>query len=148
MTEERVTLLSVRPQYATALLEGSKTVEVRRRRAHIAAGEVCLLYASSPTRALVGAIRVAHTDTGTPEQIWSRWGDQTGLERQEFDSYLDGSTEACAIVVDHAAALDETIALQELRRRREGFITPQSYCFLSASDCEALLGGLELVQSA
>jgi predicted transcriptional regulator len=133
MNDARVTLLSVRPKYATALLEGSKTVEVRRRKARIAPGEICL-------RALVGAIRVAHTDTDTPDEIWAKWGDQTGLAREEFDVYLDGSSEACAIVVEQATALDETIELQELRRRRDGFVTPQSYCFLSADECALLLG--------
>jgi predicted transcriptional regulator len=132
-------LLSVRPRFADALLDGSKTAEIRRRRAHIAPGQVCLIYASSPRCALVGAIRVKLTDTDTPEAVWNRWGPRTALEREEFDAYLKGSDSSCAIVVESAARLPSPIPLAELRRRRERFVAPQSYRFLADDELGTLL---------
>lgn len=135
-------LLSVRPRFATALLDGSKTVELRRRRARLAHGAICLLYASSPQRALVGAIRVAETDTDSPDVLWQRWGSHTALNRSEYDSYLAGCTHACAIVIASAVRFSEPLTLSELRRRRgTSFVTPQSYRFLGADEYRSLLNG-------
>lgn len=138
---DRTALLSVRPRFAEALLDGSKTVEIRRRRAHIASGALCLVYASSPVRALVGAIRVRETDTDTPDALWRRWGTQTGLDRDEYDAYLRDSMQACAIVVAAAARFDGPVALPELRRRQREFVTPQSYRFLRKNELSSLLNG-------
>ena len=141
MQPDQVTLLSVRPRYADALLDGSKTVEIRRRRARIADGSLCLLYASSPICALVGAIRVWRTDTDSPEALWSSWGEQSGISRLEYDSYLGGSTLPCAIVVAAALRLLHPIPLDELRRRQSDFVTPQSYRFLQAPELASLTNG-------
>jgi predicted transcriptional regulator len=138
---EPVTLLSVRPRFAEALLDGSKTVEIRRRQAHIADGAICLLYASSPVRALVGAISVEATDTDLPEVLWSRWGAHTGLQRDEYDDYLKDSVTACAIVVSDAVAFPRPVELSELRRRHRSFVTPQSYRFLGTGELTSLLNG-------
>jgi predicted transcriptional regulator len=138
---DRTALLSVRPRFATALIDGTKTVEIRRRRARLRHGEVCLLYASSPTRAIVGAIRVAGVDTAPPHTLWRRWGHRTGLTRPEFDSYLNGRAEGCAILVDATLALEQAIPLSELRRRRPSFSVPQSYRFLPAHELTHVLNG-------
>lgn len=145
IVDSRVALLSVRPRFAAALLDGSKTVEVRRRRARIADGAICLVYASSPVSALVGAVRIRTTDTDRPDSLWSRWGNRTALKRAEYDTYLAGSTRPCAIVVSAAVAFPQAISLSELRRRRHAFVTPQSYRFLDPDELGAVLNG-EAVQ--
>jgi predicted transcriptional regulator len=141
MPLERTALLSIRPRFAEALLNGAKTVEIRRRRAHFASGSVCLVYATSPIRALVGAIHVQRTDTGTPEALWQRWGGQTGLERDEYDAYLRDSSQPCAIVIGAATRFAGPIGLPELRRRQHAFVTPQSYRFLRDGELSSLLNG-------
>jgi predicted transcriptional regulator len=141
----RVALLSVRPRFAAGLLDGSKTVEVRRRQAHIADGAICLVYASSPVSALVGAIRIHTTDTDRPDSLWSRWGDRTALKRAEYDAYLVGSERPCAIIVSAAVSFPQPVSLPELRRRRRAFVTPQSYRFLDPDELGAVLNG-EAVQ--
>ncbi len=137
----RVALLSVRPRFAAALLDGSKTVEVRRRRAHIADGAICLVYASSPVSALVGAVRIRTTDTDRPDSLWSRWGNHTALNRAEYDTYIAGSARPCAIIVSAAVAFPQAVSLPELRRRRHAFVTPQSYRFLDPDELGAVLNG-------
>lgn len=141
MPLERAAILSVRPRFAEALLDGSKTVEIRRRRARITSGSVCLVYASSPMRALVGAIQVQFTDLGTPDSLWQRWGAETGLGRAEYDAYLVDSSEPCAIVVRAATRFASPVALSELRRRQHAFVTPQSYRFLREGELASLLNG-------
>lgn len=133
-------LLSVRPRFAASLLDGSKTVEIRRGRAHLQPGATCLLYSSSPERALVGTVRVASTHVALPSVIWAQWGPATGLDRAEFDAYLSESNEATAIVVEGAQRFKTAIPLEELRDRQQGFVTPQSYRFVAEQERQSLLG--------
>jgi predicted transcriptional regulator len=135
------TLLSVRPRFADAILDGTKRVEIRRRRVWIADGSLCLLYSSSPIRALVGAVRVRQTDVDSADALWARWGPQTGLTRAEYDAYVDGSVLPCAIEVEAAMRLSDPIPLEELRRRKGDFVTPQSYRFVDASEFASLTNG-------
>src|SRR4051794_8665524 len=104
-------LLSVRPRFAASLLDGTKTVEVRRRRVRVPDGAVCLLYASSPMRALVGAITVSTTESASAEDLWSRHGHAMGLDRKEYDEYLEGAANPCAIIVGTATAFGAAIQL-------------------------------------
>ena len=94
MAAEQPVLLSVRPRFADALLDGTKTVEMRRRPMRLHAGTLCLLYSSSPTRALTGALSVAGVDHGTPDELWRRHGPRTAVTRDEYDDYLDGRSTA------------------------------------------------------
>lgn len=141
MAAERLVLLSVRPRFADALLDGTKTVEVRRRPVQLHAGTLCLLYASSPTRALTGALILAGVDHGSPDELWRRHGPRTGLTRVEYDDYLDGRSTACALVVASPIAFDTAVPLPELRRRNDGFVPPQSYRFVHDGELRAMLNG-------
>jgi predicted transcriptional regulator len=141
MQTDRCVLLSVRPRFASALLEGSKTVEVRRRRARIDDGTVCLLYASSPASALVGAIRIKTIEAADSDALWIRHREAMGLSRDEYEEYLAGASQPCAIVVAAASAFARPVPLLELRLRHSGFVAPQSYRFLQSRELKILLNG-------
>lgn len=141
MTAEQPVLLSVRPRFADALLDGTKTVEMRRRPMRLHAGTLCLLYASSPTRALTGALSVADVDHGTPDELWRRHGARTALTRDEYDDYLDGRSTASALLVTAVIAFHTPVPLAELRRRSDAFVAPQSYRFVDDGELKTLLNG-------
>lgn len=141
MATDHAVLLSVRPRFAEALLDGTKTVEVRRRPVRLRAGAVCLLYASSPTSALSGALTLAGVDHGAPADLWRRHGSRTALTRDEYDDYLDGRPTACALVVAAPIVFHTPVPLAELRRRNDAFVPPQSYRYVNDGEFRALLNG-------
>jgi predicted transcriptional regulator len=141
MTADRPVLLSLRPRFADALLDGSKTAEIRRRPVRIASGSVGLVYASSPARALIGAVVVGAVDVATPEQLWRRHGPATALERDEYDAYLAGRPIACALIISATTRFRERVELEELRERERSFVAPQSYRFVDEGELRALLNG-------
>ena len=141
MAAEQPVLLSVRPRFSDALLDGTKTVEMRRRSMRFHAGTLCLLYASSPTRSLTGALRVAAIDHGTPDELWRRHGPRTALTRDEYDAYLDGRSTACALLVAAVIPFHTPVPLAELRRRSDTFVAPQSYRFVDDGELRTLLNG-------
>ena len=53
-------LMSIRPQYATKIFDGIKTVELRRvKPKFLAEGDLIFVYVSSPVKSLVGAFTVS-----------------------------------------------------------------------------------------
>lgn len=104
-------------------------------------GALCLVYSSSPTRALTGALSVASVDHGSPDELWRRYGPRTALTHDEYDDYLDGRSTACALLIAAVIAFDTPVPLAELRRRSDAFVAPQSYRFVDHGELKALLNG-------
>jgi predicted transcriptional regulator len=133
-TVPRVALLAIHPGHASAILEGRKTVEFRKRRL---APEVqyVLLYATSPMRKVVGCFRIARLDEGSPTSIWQRHGDQGAIPRRLFRAYYCGAKTAVAIIVERAIAFDEPLLLVDLQ---EVPTPPQSFAYVSGHTVAAV----------
>src|SRR6266853_5033009 len=110
-------LLSVRPRFCRALLDGSKDVELRRQALRVKPGTVIALYEASPTKAVSGFLLVETTHEATPRDIWARVGRRAQLSKREYDAYYEGCRRAFAIEVSHAVSLAEPVPLRSLRRR-------------------------------
>ena len=121
-----VVLLSVRSPHVERLLDGSKTVEFRRRTWNVPDGSTAILYASRNRRAIVGALTVTSTEVGSRTALWNSHGKRSGLTRNEYREYFSGASVAVAISVGAVRALDQPLALSELRRRTPAFHVPQS----------------------
>lgn len=93
-----------------------------------------IIYASTPTRAVVGTARLLDALVCEPDAAWTHHYRSMGLHRHEFDAYLAGSM-ACLLLLDDVSSLDEPIGLPELRQGG-AFRPPQSYRYLSPSDPE------------
>lgn len=131
--EPRAVLLSLHPQWATRLVEGEKTVEVRRRAIALQRGDTLFIYASSPVCAVIGRAVVDQVVSASPAALWRSIGGRrtTTLSRAEFDAYLRGVHTACALVLGRAAPLARMITLDELRGLCPGFHPPQTCCDIS-----------------
>jgi predicted transcriptional regulator len=129
---DRALLLSLRPRFAQAILDGTKTIDLRRRVVRAAPGTPLLLYASAPLMAVVGTARLQRAEVCEADVAWSNHGHALGLDRREFDDYLAGRS-ACLLLLDDVCALDQPISLKELGGQA-GFRPPQSYRYVSASD--------------
>lgn len=137
MTPERTLLLSLRPRFAHAILSGSKTVELRRRPINAAPGTTVILYASSPERAVVGTARLQEIRTSTPTDAWRHHRWSLGLNHDEFNAYLDGSSVAYLLLLHRARPLDQPLPLHHLREDGP-FRPPQSFRYIGASDPTSL----------
>ena len=130
---DRPVLMSVRPRFADAILSGAKTTEVRRRSMAITPGTRVILYASSPTRAVVGTARIASTEIWEPEVAWGRHRGSMDLARAEFDRYLTGTNSAYLLLLTDVETLEEPISLGRLREHGP-FQPPQSLRYVASSD--------------
>lgn len=133
MTVQRTLLLSLRPRFADAILARTKTTEIRRRPVNAAPGTPIILYASSPVMAVVGTARLAGVDLYAPGTAWRKYWRTFGLTRAEYDAYLDGSTVAYLLRLQHVHSLNEPLPLRHLRKDGP-FQPPQSFRYIAASD--------------
>lgn len=134
-------LLSLRPKYAELILSRQKRAEIRRLPSRIPVGAVALMYASTPTRALVGAAHVDAVQRLAPSTTWKRWGRDTGLAKAEFDRYVEGLSQVTTLILGEVVQFSAPVPLDALRERWAPFIAPQSYRFVGATELSAVLNG-------
>lgn len=114
--------MSLRPQYANAILQGTKLYEIRRTRPQFVPGTVVWLYATKPIGAIVGSFEVGVVISGEPSKLWHRFGQSFGVESGAFQKYVRGREQVFAIQV-----LNVRPAVFPLP---PGLTPPQSYRYL------------------
>jgi predicted transcriptional regulator len=121
--------MSIRPQFANAILDGSKTVEFRKRRL---AGDVTrvVIYITSPVQAVVGEFTVADQVVASPQTLWRRYRLVAGIDRASFFKYFDGSSDAVGILIDAVVQYKEP---QTLRQFDPSMRPPQSFQYLASA---------------
>ncbi|MDQ0249554.1 putative transcriptional regulator [Sphingomonas kyeonggiensis] len=130
-------LISIRPTFADAIFNGSKSVEVRRKIPPIKLGARLWIYVTKPVGEVRGIARVTEIVEGDPAEVWLACGSRTGLTRTHFDQYFDGSRTAYGLVLEEVA-VGHPVSMQALKALRAGFHPPQVITRLTASEAEAL----------
>ena len=124
-----VVLLSIKPQFANAIMRGEKKVEFRRRlwKSDV---DTVVVYASSPTKKVIGYFRVSFVDQGSPRRLWSRHGSVGSIELAEYLTYYAGATSGVAVGVGKVHRLRDTEGLHEATGLKR---PPQSFAYLDRS---------------
>src|SRR5689334_4218217 len=90
-------LISLKRQYAEAILSGQKQFELRRRKMNISPGTVVWLYVKSPVASVWGCATVLDTHCLTPSALWDQHRLLCGVSRGEFFAYFQGLSSAFAV---------------------------------------------------
>ncbi len=134
----RDVVFSIKPDYCDKIVSGAKTVELRRRfPMSVPEGTTALIYATSPTRALLGIAEIGEVHRCAPEEIWQTFAERACITRKDFDSYFDGVERGYAIELKRARPLRRALQLSELRDRFN-FEPPQSFLYATPQMREAL----------
>ena len=134
----RDVVLSIRPQYTEKILDGKKTVELRRRFPVSAPrGTLAYIYSTSPVRAMVGVAEIKDVLKLPIEQIWNEFDSVAHINRNDFEAYFSGLDFGYALLFDNVKSFSHPIGLAELRERF-GFEAPQSYLYASRDLRKAL----------
>lgn len=132
-------LMSIRPQYASKIFDGTKTVELRRIKPKtLGSGDLIFVYVSSPVKALMGAFRVASVAEKKLEPLWRAVKDCAGVTRAEFFSYYEGTESGVAIFIDDVWLLPKPIKLTQLQEEFKNFYPPQSFRYTSIKQISSL----------
>lgn len=127
-TVGRVALFSIHPNFARAILDGSKQVEFRRQGLPTDVTHV-VIYATSPIQQVIGMFEVAGVDKLSPRKAWKQYGSVGCIEKTAFDRYYGDVDHAFVIRVRNAATFPTPFLLSDLD---ENLRPPQSYMYLRA----------------
>ena len=142
----RDVLVSIRPFYASKILDGRKTVELRRKFPEVSAiGAMALIYSSSPVSAVVGRARIKHVLKLPVSKIWKEHGAAACISKDEFDAYFAGLSCGFAIFLESVHPLKEQFKAIDLEAQF-GIVPPQSYRYVT-DKCVALLSDEQLQTS-
>lgn len=129
-------LISVEPCYGFRILDGSKTVELRRRPVRVQPGTRMWIYITKPVAgvsayAVIGAMHELQVT-----ELWRRYGRDARITRSAFREYFQGRKKGYALVIGKVVLLTRTVALGSLRRRLGGFNPPQFFKKLTSESPE------------
>jgi predicted transcriptional regulator len=133
-----ILLISIHPEHAVKIFDGSKKVELRRVRPKVTSGDVVLVYVSSPVQALVGTFSVEKVVEAAPRLLWNQVNTIAGISRKRFDDYYSGAANAYGIFVQEARRLPRPVQLGSLRDIVSSFNPPQSYRYITPAEAAAI----------
>jgi predicted transcriptional regulator len=135
-------LISVAPKWADMLVDGRKTIELRRSPIRLAPGSVLAVYATNPLKMVLGTVVVSTVEAYPTEDALSDpyLADGACVTAAEARAYLAGAREAVAVYVRGAVRwpLDRQVSLRELREVDPSFAPPQVWRRLSPTLCARL----------
>lgn len=137
-----ILLLSIKPEYASKIFSGKKTVELRRVRTRLTIDDIVLVYVSSPTKALVGLFeveKIIQEKIELPENIETYWNlvhEKAGITAKDFYKYYEGASFFVGIFLRNPKKFHVSIKLENLRKQIPKFTPPQSYRYLKEQEFE------------
>jgi len=130
-------IISIHPYYADAILDGTKTIELRRRIPELANGTRLWIYATRPVAAVVGVVTITNVNRAHPRAIWRKHKNAAGVDHASFKEYFFGAQEAVAILLAAAKRVGP-ITIEQLREIRDSFHPPQVLVRLTDAEAKAL----------
>lgn len=126
-------VLSIKPQYATRIVDGLKKVELRRRFPYgTVTGARLYVYATAPVQAVIGYATIREVVHSRVQQIWSTYSSVAYIDRKDFDDYYKDLTRGYVLVLKDPVRLKEPITLDVLKSTLN-FTPPQSFAYADDS---------------
>jgi len=119
-------LLSIKPEFALKIFEGTKRYEYRRsifRRGEV--GKI-VVYASDPIKKVIGEFEMGVILHDEPKALWDRTKTHAGISREKFFEYFTNKTKGYAIEVKTAKIYSTPLPLSHLMVTSP----PQSFMYL------------------
>ena len=122
-------LMSIRPEFARKILSREKLVEFRKQAFRRPVDRI-FIYSSAPEQKIVASFRYVGSLSGSPAEIWERYGRHGCISKEDFFGYFPSRDElAYAIPIVDLRVLDRPVDPSQLI---PGFRPPQSFCYWDA----------------
>lgn len=92
-------LLSIKPEFAYKIFEGSKKYEYRRVIFKNKKIKKIIVYASAPVSKVIGEFEIDEVIKDEPKALWKTTKKQSGISEKYFKQYFDGKSIGFAIKV-------------------------------------------------
>ncbi|MDO9229704.1 MAG: hypothetical protein Q8M86_01060 [Syntrophales bacterium] len=119
-------LLSIKPEFALKIFDGSKRFEYRRAIFKRTEVKKIVVYASEPVRSVIGEFEIGDILHDEPHALWAMTKDYAGITKAKFLEYFTDKTKGYAIEVKSTRMYEVPLALKSFRVATP----PQSFMYL------------------
>lgn len=127
---DSLVLLSIRPEFAALIRNGSKRVEFRKRFNPILISCPIIIYETAPCMQFSLWVTLKDIVCDSPANLWNQFGRLNGTHRKPYNEYFDGKALGHALIIDRVQSFKKPVSLNEIRSIREGYRPPQSYSII------------------
>lgn len=119
-------LLSIKPEFAERIFDGSKRYEFRRAIFKNPDIKIVVVYASLPVQLVIGEFEIETILSDAPENLWEKTQEFSGISEEFFFNYFSERTVGFAIKVKKARRYQRPRCL----RKSYNVSPPQSFCYV------------------
>lgn len=119
-------LLSIKPEFAELIFDGSKKYEFRKaifKNPHI---KTVVVYASFPVQLVIGEFDIDTILKDEPERLWRETREHSGISEEFFFDYFAERNIGFAIKVKKSRRYKNPLCL----RANYNITPPQSFCYV------------------
>lgn len=119
-------LLSIKPEFAERIFDGSKKYEFRKAVFKNSDITTVVVYASSPIQRVIGEFEIETIISDSPEKLWKKTKQFAGIEEEFFNEYFADREMGFAIKIKTTKRYKEALCLRE----HFNVTPPQSFLYL------------------
>lgn len=119
-------LLSIKPEFAVKIFNGTKKYEYRKILFKQPNVDTVVVYASYPTRAVLGEFKIDNILIDNIKTIWAKTEPYSGISEHYYRSYYSGKSVAIAIKIGQTKLYKHPLPLSDFNIN----YPPQSFCYL------------------
>ena len=120
-----IAILSIKPEYSSKILSGSKTMELRHSTLGLKKDDIIMVYESAPKQSLGFWFRIAATEVLPVSEMWRRHSDRLGIDFESYTTYFNGFEEAAGFHIGEIYVLTPPIPLLKIKELVPDFVPPQ-----------------------
>lgn len=120
-------LLSIKPQFAESILNGSKRYEFRKRIHRDLRVTTVVIYATKPVGKVIGEFTIKTIHSENPTTLWEKTKEFSGISEVFFSSYFQDRDIGHAIEVSSVRRYKKHLSINDFL---PSGVAPQSYAYL------------------
>ena len=136
MHDKKYVLMSIKPIYAEMIKSGKKTVELRRVAPKVRAGDILVIYESSPVKRVTSYCEIESVIIAEPDGLWEMVRNEAGLTYDSFTDYFNGKLQAVGIKLGKPQMLKDSKVLSVVSEKLQA---PQSYRYLTQEQFQSIV---------
>jgi predicted transcriptional regulator len=119
-------LLSIKPEFALKIFDGSKRYEYRRAIFKNQEVSRVIVYASDPIKQIIGEFEIEDILHEEPQSLWVKTKRHAGISKRRFFNYFTNKSKGYAIKIKATRVYDNPLPLSSFMISSP----PQSYMYL------------------
>lgn len=124
--EHQNILMSIKPQYADAIVRGEKLIEFRKQPIASTVKRI-YVYSSYPQKRIIGYFDVEDVVCDSPNLLWQKYSHIGCIERKSFFDYFKGKSQGFGVMIKKFHPLAD---LKNPKEFDNSFRAPQSFCYI------------------